>query len=363
MVFDQSGSLVRACPSGGQSAQSAQSAIVGQSAAVHQLVARAMRFAPSGAPVLVMGESGTGKELVARLLHDHGRNPAGPLVPVNCGALSRELAESELFGHERGAFTGAGSRRTGWFEEASGGTLVLDEIGELALELQPKLLRVLETGRLRRVGGRGETAVDVRVVALTLRDLPREVERGRFRGDLYHRLSTLQLVLPPLRERPDDVPLLTDHFLAELAVELGPRALTPAARMRLAAHDWPGNVRELRNVIRRAAILCETTIDGEDLELSAGTRPTFSGSGAPGLGQPALEVLRAAEPAADDSVRACGCAQHGPVLPLAGKTFTELEVAIYQHFLRKNGGSRRKAARELGISRSTFCDRVKRYGL
>jgi DNA-binding NtrC family response regulator len=336
------------------------SVLVGQSAALQKLVARAMRFAPSTAPVLVMGESGTGKELIARLLHDHGRYPDGPLVPVNCGALSRELAESELFGHERGAFTGAGARRTGWFEEASGGTLVLDEIGELPLELQPKLLRVLETGRLRRVGGRGETAVDVRVVALTLRDLPREVQRGRFRADLYHRLSTFQLVLPPLRDRRDDVPLLSEHFLVELAGELGPRQLTPEARTRLAAHDWPGNVRELRNVIRRAAILCEAAIDAEDLELSGGTRPAAA---ATDEGLRTGEVLRAAEPAIDDSVPSCGCAQHGPVLPLAGKTFIELEMAIYRHFLRKNGGSRRKAARELGISRSTFCDRVKRYGL
>jgi DNA-binding NtrC family response regulator len=345
MVPEQSGVLLDGRPSGGQPA------IVGRSAAVQKLLARALRFAPSSSPVLVMGESGTGKELVARLLHDHGRSPAGPLVPVNCGALSRELAESELFGHERGAFTGAGTRRTGWFEEASGGTLVLDEIGELPLELQPKLLRVLETGRLRRVGGRGETAVDVRVVALTLRDLPLEVERGRFRADLYHRLSTLQLVLPPLRERRDDLPLLTDHFLAELARELGPRELTAAARDRLVAHPWPGNVRELRNVIRRAAILCEAVIDAEDLELQ------------PGAARAPSEVLRAAEPAIDDPVSSCGCAQHGPVLPLAGKTFVELELAIYRHFLLKNGGSRRKAARELGISRSTFCDRVKRYGL
>jgi DNA-binding NtrC family response regulator len=191
----------------------------------------------------------------------------------------------------------------------------------------------------------------VRVVALTLRDLPREVERGRFRADLYHRLSTLQLVLPPLRERRDDLPPLTDHFLAELARELGPRELTAAARARLAAHDWPGNVRELRNVIRRAAILCEAIIDTEDLELQ------------PASARPPGEVLRAAEPAIDDPVLPCGCAQHGPVLPLAGKTFVELELAIYRHFLIKNGGSRRKAARELGISRSTFCDRVKRFGL
>jgi DNA-binding NtrC family response regulator len=336
--------------------------IVGQSPALLKTIARTMRFAPAGAPVLVMGESGTGKELIARLLHDHGPSPAGPLVPVNCGALSRELAESELFGHERGAFTGAGARRSGWFEEASGGTLVLDEIGELPLELQPKLLRVLETGRLRRVGGRGETPVDVRVVALTLRDLPREVERGRFRGDLYHRLSSFQLVLPPLRERPGDVLLLAEHFLGELDRPRGPRRLTPAAQARLLAHRWPGNVRELRNVIRRAALLCESaqgSIDIEDLELPTGLAGATEGGRLADAG-------RAGEPGTPESpgsASGCGCAHGGATLILTGKTFLELELEIYRHFLRKHGGSRRRAARELRISRSTFCDRVKRYGL
>ena len=164
-------------------------AIIGDDPALRAALARAALVAPTGTPVLVTGESGTGKELVARALHELGPNPRGPFVAVNCGALPRELAESELFGHERGAFTGAGVRRIGWFEEASGGTLVLDEIGELPLDLQPKLLRVLETGRLRRVGGAGEVAVRVRVVAMTLRDLHGDVSRRSFRGDLYYRLA------------------------------------------------------------------------------------------------------------------------------------------------------------------------------
>src|SRR5688500_9865174 len=162
----------------------AMHSIVGQDPGLRALLERAVRIAPARAAVLVMGESGTGKELLARLLHELGPNPTGPYVAVNCGALSRELAESELFGHERGSFTGAAGRRAGWFEEASGGTLVLDEVGELPLELQPKLLRVLETGRLRRVGGSGETVVSVRVVALTLRNLRREAQKGTFRTDL-----------------------------------------------------------------------------------------------------------------------------------------------------------------------------------
>src|SRR6187549_4208519 len=175
-------------------------AIVGADPALQEVIQAALRIAPTRVPVLVSGESGTGKELLARVLHDFGPAPGGPFVAVNCGTLPHELADSELFGHERGAFTGAGARKRGWFEEADGGTLVLDEIGELPLNLQPKLLRVLETGRLRRVGGNGEIRVAVRLVALTLRDLPREVERGGFRVDLFHRLTGFELTLPPLRQ-------------------------------------------------------------------------------------------------------------------------------------------------------------------
>src|SRR4051794_27254190 len=191
----------------------ALAAIVGADPGLRGVLGRARLVGPTRTPVLVTGESGTGKELLARALHELGPEPNGPFVIVNCGALPRELAESELFGHERGAFTGAAGRRAGWFEEASGGTLVLDEIGELPPELQPKLLRVLETGRIRRVGGQGESPVRVRVVAMTLRDLRREAQRGGFRLDLYHRLAGFELTLPPLRRRPHDVPLLARHFL------------------------------------------------------------------------------------------------------------------------------------------------------
>src|SRR5437868_7563667 len=191
-------------------------AIIGEDPALRAALARAALVAPTGTPVLVTGESGTGKELLARALHDLGPSPAGPFVAVNCGALPRELAESELFGHERGAFTGAAGRRRGWFEEASGGTLVLDEVGELPLELQPKLLRVLETGRIRRVGGAGESAVSVRVVAMTLRNLSIEAQRGAFRADLYYRLAGFELALPPLRRRRGDIPLLVRRFLQQL---------------------------------------------------------------------------------------------------------------------------------------------------
>jgi DNA-binding NtrC family response regulator len=309
-------------------------------------------------PVLVTGESGTGKELLARALHDMSPVAAGHFVAVNCSALARELAESELFGHERGAFTGAGARKIGWFEEASGGTLVLDEVGELPLDLQPKLLRVLETGRLRRVGGQGEIAVDVRVVALTLRDLRRDAERGLFRLDLYHRLAGCELRMPALRERPSDIALLVEHFLAELASEFGPRTIEADAMARLLAHDWPGNIRELRNTLRRAVALCDGAIDSSALAIDApacfpqacearlASRAADAPEGSSRLG---------AIPSSTDSV--------GDVLDLAGKSFVEMQTAIFRWALRRNHGSRRRAAMALGISRSTFCDRIRRLGL
>src|SRR3954451_8962899 len=253
------------------SQSAALAAIVGADPALRNVLGRLRLVGPTRTPVLVTGESGTGKELMARALHELGPEPDGPLVTVNCGALPRELAESELFGHERGAFTGAAGRRAGWFEEAAGGTLVLDEIGELPLDLQPKLLRVLESGRLRRVGGSGEIAVRTRVVAMTLRDLEGEIQRRTFRADLYCRLAGICVRLPPLRERRGDIPLLARHFLREVASEVGPRQLDNSALAALGAADWPGNVRELRNTIRRAAILTsgqtDERIDADRLEL------------------------------------------------------------------------------------------------
>jgi two-component system nitrogen regulation response regulator GlnG len=306
-------------------------------------------------PVLVTGESGTGKELVARALHELGPNPSGPFVAVNCGALPRELAESELFGHERGAFTGAAVRRVGWFEEASGGTLVLDEVGELPLDLQPKLLRVLETGRLRRVGGAGEVAVHVRVVAMTLRDLRSDVSRRCFRDDLYYRLAGFCLRLPPLRERRGDIPLLAAHFLREIAREVGERQLDATALQALTAAIFPGNVRELRNTFRRAAILASERGDGR-IDVDA-------------LELPPMSSFRFAEDE-DASATVATAAPTPASLPrpadairIAGRSFDEIEREIFGWALRRNDGSRRRAARALRIARSTFCDKVKRFGL
>jgi DNA-binding NtrC family response regulator len=323
--------------------------IVGVDPHLRSVLARARLVAPTRTPVLVTGESGTGKELLAHALHRLGPAPGGPFVTVNCGALPRELAESELFGHERGAFTGAGARRAGWFEEASGGTLVLDEIGELPPELQPKLLRALETGRVRRVGGTGEAPVRVRVVAMTLRNLRDLAERGTFRLDLYHRLAGFELALPPLRRRTGDIPLLVERFLRELEPELGPRTIDAAALVCLQAHDWPGNVRELRNVIRRAAILAvdDMHIDAAALELE----PT----GACDVRLPPRAAERAPPEVAADLING--------IITLAGKSYHQLEKEILGWSLRQTGGSRRRAAVLLGMSRSTFCDRVKRFGI
>jgi len=331
-------------------------AIVGQAPALRRVLGQAARVARTRLPVLVTGESGTGKELFARALHDLSPVAAGPFVAVNCGALARELAESELFGHERGAFTGAGARKIGWFEEASGGTLVLDEVGELPLDLQPKLLRVLETGRLRRVGGQGEIAVNVRVVALTLRDLRRDAGRGLFRLDLYHRLAGCELRMPALRERPSDIALLADHFLSELSPELGPRGIEAEAMARLLTHDWPGNVRELRNTLRRAAAFSDTVIDSSALDIETPTP-------LPPICEIRLASHAADAPAMPASLAPCATGGEGDMLSLAGKTFEEMQTAIFRWALRRNRGSRRRAAKSLGISRSTFCDRVRKLGL
>jgi formate hydrogenlyase transcriptional activator len=231
--------------------------IVGQSAALKEVVRAVEHVANADVTVLVLGETGTGKELVARALHERSTRAARPFVPVNCAALPETLVESELFGHERGAFTGAVARKPGRFEQAHHGTILLDEVGDLPADAQAKLLRVLEDGVVQRVGGTACTRVDARVVAATNRDLAACVAAGRLRPDLYYRLSVFPIILPPLRERREDIPLLARHFVAQCEHRLG-RPIThidPRVWDRLQSHDWPGNVRELQNVIERAIIL------------------------------------------------------------------------------------------------------------
>ncbi len=292
---------------------------------VKELLALVDRVAPTDVPVLVLGESGTGKELVARRLHARSRRASGPFVAVNAAGFPETLADSELFGHEKGAFTGAERVRAGRFEEASGGTLFLDEVGELAHALQAKLLRALEEKTVRRVGSERDLPVDVRVVAATNRDLAREAEQGTFRRDLYFRLAVVSVVLSPLRDRPGDVERLARHFVARLAVRhrVPLPDLTTGALEALAAHAWPGNVRELRNVLESAVVIrAGQPIRPGDLRLTPAAAPAGSSLDEETRGREAL-----------------------------------LEA------LRRTDGNREEAARLLGISVRALYYRLRRWGL
>ena len=297
--------------------------LIGSSEEMARLGEAIEKMASTTATALIMGETGTGKELVARALHEHSERTQRPLVAINCGAISPDLVESELFGHEKGAFTGAGSERKGAFEQADGGSLFLDEIGELSMDLQPKLLRVLESGEIRRVGAQGTIRVDVRVIAATHRNLKAEAEKGCFRSDLLYRLYVFPLLVPPLRSRKEDIPELAGHFYGDREAFTGP------AMKKLMDHDWPGNVRELKNVLERARILTGGgKIGPEDL------------------------IFLDESPLSGDT----------PTDPLP-ETFEELERLYYTRALEKSDGSIRAAAKSLGIPKSTLYDRLKRYGL
>jgi two-component system nitrogen regulation response regulator NtrX len=247
--------------------------IIGQSPAIQQVREKVRLVAPTTASVLITGENGTGKELVARALHFQSRRSHRPFVEVNCAAIPEDLIESELFGHEKGAFTGATSRRQGKFDLAHEGTLFLDEIGDMSLKTQAKILRILEEQRFERVGGSRPIQVDVRVVAATNKDLGEQIAKGAFREDLYHRINVIPVHVPPLRERREDIPLLARYFLQELAQEneASPKTLTPQALEALTVQPWPGNVRELKNFIWRVSVLTAgPVIDAADLPLEAG---------------------------------------------------------------------------------------------
>ncbi len=286
--------------------------IIAGSAPMRELMARVARVAQSELPVLVLGETGVGKELIARALHDGSPRAAGPFVAENCGALADSVLASELVGHEAAAFTGASARHRGLFEQAHGGTIFLDEVGELAPQVQAMLLRVLQEGTLRRVGGEQSVAVDVRVIAATHRDLAAMVEAGRFRADLYYRLRGATLQVPPLRQRIADLPAMIKAFLHDAAVGRRTRSLTvtPDALRALAAYPWPGNVRELRSEVQRWAVFCDDVVELADLspELRAAAlapRPAPSGPAVPTVG-----TLAAAVEAAERSAIATALAAH-----------------------------------------------------
>jgi two-component system response regulator AtoC len=325
-------------------AGAASDLVVCESRAMRDLLDLATRVARHSTTVLITGESGTGKEVLARAIHRMSPRSEQGFTAINCAAIPEHLLESELFGHVRGAFTGATADRAGLFELAHDGTLLLDEIGDLPLDLQAKLLRVLEESEIRRVGGRESKKVDVRVLAATAKPLEAAVERGEFRADLYYRLNVVHLHLPPLRERPDDVPALLTHFARQAATRLGhPVSITPSALDALTHHSWPGNVRELRNAVERAAVLgTGGPLEPRDFALANGNGNS-NGNGA-GHGNGAFT------PATGGSLEL--------------KTQVEaVERHAIQRALEASGGNRRQAASLLGISLRTLFYKMRRLPL
>jgi two-component system, NtrC family, response regulator AtoC len=316
--------------------------IVGTSPAMREMLALARKVAASEvSSVLLQGESGTGKDLVAKAIHYSSRRSDSPFVAINCAAIPATLIESELFGYEKGAFTDAKARKEGLFEQAGGGTLFLDEIGELELGLQAKLLRVLEEGAFRRVGGLKDIPLDVRVIAASNRDLKAESRHGRFREDLYYRLSVIQIDIPPLRERGDDVLLLAEHYLRTLGGTLrrGARRLAPEVAEAFRRYSWPGNVRELRNVVERVLILEEG---------GTVTKRYLPPNVAEGFGRRALAGKAAAF--ADEMFR----------LPPDGVSVEEVEMSLVRQAIARSGGVQKRAAELLGLSRDQLRYRLKK---
>ncbi|NCC53056.1 MAG: sigma-54-dependent Fis family transcriptional regulator [Spartobacteria bacterium] len=305
--------------------------MVAEASAMKDLTRKIQAVAATNATVLVYGESGTGKELVARALHADGRRADGPFVAVNCGAFSESLLESELFGHEKGAFTGASSQHKGAFERADGGTLFLDEIGDAPKSVQVKLLRVLEEREIIRVGGQHSFHVDVRLISATNQDLDALVEDGLFREDLLYRLKVVKLEVPPLRDRKDDIRLLADRFIVSAGEEHGRHivSVAPDYYAALRAYDWPGNVRQLRNVVESSVVMAtESTLRAVDLQLGSETQ----------TGRDTWQVPD-------------------------GMTFEELEKEILTQLLRRNDGNRTLTADKLGISRRTIQRKIQDYNL
>ncbi len=330
------------------------SGMVGKSPALGEVFRVLAKVAPTDSTVLVTGESGTGKELLVRALHANSRRAGKPFVPVNCGAIPRELLESELFGHEKGAFTSAVRTRQGRFELADGGTIFLDEIGEMDLSLQVKILRALQEKEFERVGGGKTLKADVRIVAATNRDLESEVKAGRFREDLFYRLNVIPLHLPPLRERGEDILLLADHFLARFCRQKGRSVLTLSeqAKRLVLTYPWQGNVRELENFMERLSILCERDVIAvEDLPRkildNAGVIPP------PPLHQPEFPAGFTWPKLADLADKAMGL-----------KEFLDtMEEKLLVEALERAGGVKNQAAELLGIKRTTLIEKLKKRNM
>lgn len=314
-----------------------KSAVIGDNTGLKQVMTQVRRVAETNATVLIHGESGTGKELIARAVHDNSLRSQGPFVAINCGAIPLTLMESELFGHERGAFTDAKEAKAGTFERADGGTLFLDEVGELPLDAQVKLLRVLEERRITRIGGKKAIPVDVRIVAATNRNLDDEVKNGHFRLDLLYRLNVFTLILPPLRERKEDIPLLTNFFIRQYnrTLSLDVQSVSPEAISLLTSYDWPGNVRDLENAIQSSMILCTGGV----------IRP---------------EHL-------PDRIKGYELAEAQTVSGSSGNSIREINAQMEKELiieaLKKHNFNRTLTAEALNISRKTLFNKMKRYGL
>jgi len=341
---------------------------LGESDAFLAFQSRLSRAAPVERPVLLVGERGTGKELAARRLHFLSERWGGPLLTLNCAALAPSVLESELFGHEQGAFTGAARRRAGRFEAADGGTFFLDELGQAPLEVQRKVLRVVEYGVFERVGGSEPVEVDVRLIAATNADLPALARAGKFLPDLLDRLAFEVLALPPLRVRQGDIALLSDHFAARMAGELGREApvFSAAARRALESHDWPGNIRELKNVVERAVYRLEAdiaTIDSVDFDPFA--TPWESRLAAPasaGADRPPARAARRTGEGGAAALAASDTALRGDLSRPLPETIAELEASLVAEALRRTTGRQKNAAELLGVTYGQFRHLLKKHG-
>ncbi|MEL7448050.1 MAG: nitrogen regulation protein NR(I), partial [Pseudomonadota bacterium] len=332
-------------------AESGVPGLIGQAPAMQEVFRAIGRLSRSSMTVLITGESGTGKELVASALHQHSPRASGPFIAINTSAIPSELLESELFGHEKGAFTGADARRIGRFEQASGGTLFLDEIGDMPAALQTRLLRVLAEGEFYRVGGQQPVAVDVRVMAATHHELGQRVQDGAFRDDLFHRLNVIRVAVPPLRERRDDIPVLLSHYLGIAAQEMGvpQKRLSADAEARLVAHAWPGNVRELVNACQRLTALAPGSIIHEgDIPPELGGDATSSGI----TDGWSAQLARWAE----------ARLERGGT-PLLADALPEFERTLIRTTLARVGGRRQEAARLLGWGRNTLTRKIREHEL
>jgi two-component system, NtrC family, nitrogen regulation response regulator GlnG len=329
--------------------------LIGRSAAMQEVYRSVARLITTDLTVMIMGESGTGKELVARALHDYGKRRTGPFVAINMAAIPRELIESELFGHEKGAFTGAAHRTSGKFEQAAGGTLFLDEIGDMPAEAQTRLLRVLQEGEYTSVGGRTSVKANVRIITATHRDLTEMIKMGLFREDLYYRLNVVPVRLPPLRQRTEDIPELVQHFLAQ-SIEQGlpAKSVEPDAIERMKSYRWPGNVRELENLVKRlAALYAEESIGVEavEMELANTSSSPFKDSNIQeNLGEAIEKHLN------------LYFTRHGNSLPPSGlydRILREMERPLLSLTLNATAGNQLKAAKVLGVNRNTLRKKIK----